>query len=309
MKNDMMKHALRTCGALMIGILCAAAGGCSSHEEVPMSSVDDTTEAATTLSPSEVKEEISGFLSETTAAPQKITAVSTENGTTAATDAPAATGAPAADPNAPTDAPADPNADPNAPAEQPQGDTGPQPGDVMPAVGASNRLADKAWLAHADDGTDRYFTFYDDHNGSYRDQETGDGLSFTYELHDDGTAVFHIADRTDNVEVTWADNGTAYLLWNGTWGETIRQIRNSASEPLDFFPNVQLCEMALNYYQAHNGYRPAAAEAMINYDEKIAIQLYDDMDGHTATSDWYTVDRYTATGTNILGEPIDLKAP
>ena len=303
MKNDMMKHALRTCGALMIGILCAAAGGCSSPEEVPASSVDDTTEAATTLSPSEVKEEVSGFLSETTAAPQKITAVSTENDSTAATDAPAA------DPNAATDAPADPNADPNAPAAQPQGDTGPQPGDVMPAVGASNRLADKVWLAHADDGTDRYFTFYDDHNGSYRDQETGDGLSFTYELHDDDTAVFHIADRTDNVEVTWADNGTAYLLWNGTAGETIRQIRNSAAEPLDFFPNVQLCEMALNYYQAHNGYRPAAAEAMINYDEKIAIHLYDDMDGHTATSDWYTVDRYTATGTNVLGEPIDLKAP
>ena len=62
MKNDMMKHALRTCGALMIGILCVAAGGCSSPEEVPLSAVDDTTEAATTLSPSEVKEEVSGRL-------------------------------------------------------------------------------------------------------------------------------------------------------------------------------------------------------------------------------------------------------
>ena len=311
MRNTMLPRALRLTGALMGAVLCLAAAGCGRAQEDPPTTLSNYTEEATTLSPSEVKEAVSEHLGETTAA--QTTAAVTE---TAAPADPAETAAPA-DPAA-TAAPADPAAaDPNVPAETaapadpgavPQPDTGPQPGDVMPAVGASGQLADKVWLAHSDEGTDRYLTFYDDTNGSYRDQETGDGASFTYSLSG-STAVFHIDGADHTVEVTWADNGTGYLLWDGTQGETIRQIRGSAAEPLDFFSNEQLREMALNYYQSHNGYRPAAAETLINYDGKIAIHLFDDMGDHIATSDRYTVDRYTAVGTNFLGETIDLKAP
>ena len=65
--------------------------------------------------------------------------------------------------------------------------------------------------------------------------------------------------------------------------------------------------MALGYYEQKNNYRPGQAGAMINYDGKIAIQLYDNNGDHNSTCDWYTVDRYTAVGTNMLGETIDLK--
>ena len=40
--------------------------------------------------------------------------------------------------------------------------------------------------------------------------------------------------------------------------------------------------------------------------ETIAIHLYDVQDDHISTCDWYTVDRYTAQGYNVLEEPVAL---
>jgi hypothetical protein len=46
---------------------------------------------------------------------------------------------------------------------------------------------------------------------------------------------------------------------------------------------------------------------MKNNDGTISIQLYDSFSDHNSTSDWYTVNPKTATGTNIRGEEINLK--
>lgn len=70
--------------------------------------------------------------------------------------------------------------------------------------------------------------------------------------------------------------------------------------------------LALDYYEAKTGYRPAYAEASIE-GTTATIQLYDlivddEADGlaHTSTSDWYTIDTATLKGTNTLGEAVDL---
>lgn len=79
-----------------------------------------------------------------------------------------------------------------------------------------------------------------------------------------------------------------------------------ASEEDRIYTDDQLCEMALQYYADMNGYMPG--HAMVDYTngDMVVIHLYDAIDGHTATSDWYEVNRYTGAGMNFKGEAIDL---
>lgn len=77
------------------------------------------------------------------------------------------------------------------------------------------------------------------------------------------------------------------------------------------YTDEELETMALDYYEKFNGYRPQYAAVDHETDGMVLIQLYDIVNvgedsGHTATSDWYTVDRYTGKGTNFFEEPIDL---
>lgn len=80
--------------------------------------------------------------------------------------------------------------------------------------------------------------------------------------------------------------------------------QNSKQGP---FTNEQLKNMALDYYEAKTGYRPNSVALQVNADDSISIQLYDNMGDHNSTSDWYTVDKDTAVGTDIMGNKIDLK--
>lgn len=73
------------------------------------------------------------------------------------------------------------------------------------------------------------------------------------------------------------------------------------------YTTSELQKMALDYYEAKTGYRPNSVSLQVNADGSISIQLYDNMGDHNSTSDWYTVDKNTATGTDIMGNKIDLK--
>lgn len=73
------------------------------------------------------------------------------------------------------------------------------------------------------------------------------------------------------------------------------------------YSDEELCNMARTYYTKHYEYTPPIVEVdNITDDGKVMIHLYEVVEDHTATSDWYMVDRKTAKGTNILGEEINL---
>ncbi|MCR5222329.1 MAG: YARHG domain-containing protein [Lachnospiraceae bacterium] len=73
------------------------------------------------------------------------------------------------------------------------------------------------------------------------------------------------------------------------------------------YSNNELCQMALNYYSKHYGYRPGIAEVDSVNGNMVTIHLYDDMGTHTATSAWYEIDRNTGKGTDeIMGGKVDL---
>lgn len=71
----------------------------------------------------------------------------------------------------------------------------------------------------------------------------------------------------------------------------------------------ELCALAEKYYAAHSesGFVPSIIEVDgETEDGQVLIHLYENMEDHTATYDWYTVSRITGKGTNVLLEDINL---
>lgn len=72
------------------------------------------------------------------------------------------------------------------------------------------------------------------------------------------------------------------------------------------YTDDELSEMALDYYEDEYDYRPEYADVEDEGDGTVTIHIYDIVDGHTTTLEWYTVDRATGKGTNFYDEDIDL---
>lgn len=51
---------------------------------------------------------------------------------------------------------------------------------------------------------------------------------------------------------------------------------------------------------------PCAEVDSTTDDGKLVIHLYEDLEDHTATYDWYTIDPDTLLGENLMGEEVDL---
>ncbi|MDE5754682.1 MAG: hypothetical protein K2H89_09115 [Oscillospiraceae bacterium] len=168
-------------------------------------------------------------------------------------------------------------------------------------------FASGIWWATSADG-DRYFCFDDVSNkGSFCDQENGIGQEFTYEFSGN-SAVFYIGSASSSTQATviFTDSKTAVVTWENGASETLTYQGLGNFNTFRYYSNVQLCEMALDYYEAHENYRPGLVGAAVQPDGKIAIQLYDNLGDHNTTSAWYTVDRFTAQGTDAHGNSINL---
>ena len=74
------------------------------------------------------------------------------------------------------------------------------------------------------------------------------------------------------------------------------------------FTDEMLCERAKAYYQSVHGEEPPIVEVDSVDGDEVTIHLYEIVDEHTATWDWYTVDRNTGIGTDVLGNEIDLSS-
>lgn len=98
--------------------------------------------------------------------------------------------------------------------------------------------------------------------------------------------------------------------------EFILNISVNISEQEHKYSGDELIKLAKNYYAAKSdsGHIPEHVEIDSANGDMVTIHLYDvvqlsEDDIHTATSDWYTVSRIDATGTNLPGEYIDLINP
>ncbi len=174
-----------------------------------------------------------------------------------------------------------------------------------PEITGSFRSA--VWLAKdSETENERFLLFTDDTHGKIIDQQDGKETPFTYTLSGETPSFTIGAEGAKPVTVYFSDDTHAVIQWGQEKTEALTCIRENSSEPLHFYHNEQLCAMALAYYEQTMGTRPAHARVFYNYDETIAVQLYNGDGNASDTLDWYTVDRFTAEGYNTLNQTISL---
>lgn len=83
------------------------------------------------------------------------------------------------------------------------------------------------------------------------------------------------------------------------------EVRNNGTMHEMKYSDEQLCKAAGDFYYAKYGYLPSIVEVDRWEEDKIVIHLYDWVDNHTATCDWYTVNCY-GKGNDFGGRDIDL---
>ena len=92
-----------------------------------------------------------------------------------------------------------------------------------------------------------------------------------------------------------------------TEAETDEEGNSDALDKSGVYSDKELCDMALDYYEKENGYRPGMAEVEDREVHIVLIRLYDDMGDHIATSAWYEIDSRTGKGKDtIFGDKVDL---
>lgn len=72
------------------------------------------------------------------------------------------------------------------------------------------------------------------------------------------------------------------------------------------YSNEELIEMVKAYRKTKGEYIPSIVEVEEENDNIVTIHLYDIVDDHTSTSDWYYINRLTGIGENLNGESINL---
>ena len=107
----------------------------------------------------------------------------------------------------------------------------------------------------------------------------------------------------DSIEIDYS-NYTHTNLEEPKEDNETKQVKSSEEA---FSPSEEkLLRLALNHYERHNNYRPQNVSIEDNGDGTVSIHLYNDEVTHTATLDWYTINKETLKGTNFMEENIDL---
>ena len=154
--------------------------------------------------------------------------------------------------------------------------------------------------------TSGYYVFgKDGMSGYYRSQETGTDTLFSYKKEGNNLSItFKDGKGTRNATIEKTNNIITSLKW--TNGSTDYMYFMYLDGEPEFYTTKQLCELALGYYEQQHKYRPHYAEATVGDDNNINIHLYDIVDDHTTTSDWYAINPITASGVDVTGNPIDI---
>ena len=106
-----------------------------------------------------------------------------------------------------------------------------------------------------------------------------------------------------------ADETTARTAESVKTTETARTTETTKVPEKTAFSTEQLTDMALRYYGSRTNHIPQFIDADPQQDGTVALHLYDLIDGHTATAEWYFVDRMTGSGKDYLEHPVALDTP
>jgi len=198
-------------------------------------------------------------------------------------------------------------------------------------------------IAFSEDGTFTAYNNYEVLEGKYKKRGNTYSLQFTDGKSNSGNPVsnFTASQTGDEYELKAEKINDGQLrvyvipkiggyAWYGKWADfyqygavystTDEAVTEAPVEAPDWTPDEtsisyetgegysdeQLCEMALAYYVKYNNYTPEHVQVDMVEGDTVIIHLFDSIDGHLATCDWYYINRYTASGTNIMEEEIHL---
>ena len=168
------------------------------------------------------------------------------------------------------------------------------------------------WLAYGGGEYTYYFFDTDGISGRTVRQSDGTGLGFTYEAQGNDV-TFHMgsADSFGPETLQITDREHITLQWKGGIAEELTYVSDDTSETFSFYSDQALCELALQYAKAHADSKEAltklSAACAVNSDGTVSIQVYENLNDHNSTYAWYTVNRYSAEGTNdTTGETVYL---
>ena len=154
--------------------------------------------------------------------------------------------------------------------------------------------------------TESVYVFRADGSGAIRSLETGTGVPFQTEFDAAKSVLtFHIgsADETEKATVISTDEPVITLDWAEREDITLEFIGEGEEK---FYTYDELGKMALDYYAAKNGTKPQSYSIESASDGRIAIQIFENQDDHTASLDWYYVNPCYCTGEDLLGNAICL---
>ena len=145
-------------------------------------------------------------------------------------------------------------------------------------------------------------------------QADGFKEGFTYSM-EDGCAVFSFAGYaegvSENTRAKAEERGDGALLTFDNDGHTeeLVYMGNITFDEFTFYNNEELEDMAREYYRQHNdtGYIPEFCDILKpETGNDIVIHLFDIEGNHTATVNWYYIDRFTGKGKDMMDNEIDL---
>lgn len=191
------------------------------------------------------------------------------------------------------------------------GETPVQPSTEQQATAAAQSVPSSAadsfrygiWWANDGMGDSYYYFSGEGRTGSVHNQENGLGLDFSYEIYGN-TAVFHMgnAEVARQAAVEWIDSSNLYLHWTDGSSEKLVFYSSVDFDNFFFYNNSELIALSLDYFENVNGWRPEYAEAGIGSGGMIDVFMYDG----DQCCERYSVDRFTAAGTDLSGGSIKL---
>ncbi len=170
------------------------------------------------------------------------------------------------------------------------------------------------WLALNGTGY-RYIQFSSDNTtGAVVSPDDNSNTVFAYVL-EDSNAVFRTDGGTDKkATVTRDGENTITIKWENGEAEKLSYISKNIGDKFSYYSDVELCDLAMNYHEAHRGNddpetaeAAEAAEAETNLEDgSVVITLYGAHGGYGVPIATYTVNRITGKGTGRNGSIIDL---
>ncbi|MCR4646158.1 MAG: hypothetical protein K5695_12255 [Oscillospiraceae bacterium] len=181
--------------------------------------------------------------------------------------------------------------------------------DTTLATAAANTLSPfgkAVYLGRSSEWSERFFYFLDGTSGNCISQEDGSNTAFHFSMDGKDKITIRFGDAgAQTADVFWTDEDTAMLYWEDGKSETLVKVSDDTAG-FRFLSNDVLIARATALYESKTGEKPALANVTLSADEMVSVRLYDDIEGHNATCEWYTVNRYTGIGTNIMGEAVNL---